>query len=428
MIHTDVLIAGSGCAALYCALSFPSAVKITLITKKDLRGNNSYLAQGGMAVKKDDQDFTSYFEDTLNAGHRENDPESVRIMIDSSKDLADSLLSLGVRFNRDKNGTLLYTREGAHSKKRILFHQDNTGQEITEKLLQAVQSRPNIQLLEYTPLIDLLVQDNLCYGAVIADPDQNCDVIFAKVTILATGGLGGLFPHSTNLPHLTGDAFSLALKHQIALRDMDYIQIHPTTLYSDHNNERAFLISESVRGEGAKLYGKDGERFVNELLPRDVVTKAIYHQMKIDSMPFVWEDLRPIPREELELHFPNIVAYCKEHGYDVTKECIPVVPAQHYFMGGIRVDHQGKTSMKCLYAVGETACNGVHGKNRLASNSLLESMVFSKRAAADITKQLSDIPTSNEIQLPKTFSKSPQQFIQENQERIYHYYQQLEVL
>lgn len=177
---------------------------------------------------------------------------------------------------------------------------------------------------------------------------------------------------------------AIALKHGIELQDIDYIQIHPTTFYSKDENDRSFLISESVRGEGAKLYNKNMERFVDELQPRDVVSAAIQKQMEIDGTEFVWEDLRPIPEEELNKHFPNIVEYCREKGYDVTKECIPVVPAQHYFMGGIKVDHNSKTSMGRLYAVGETACNGVHGRNRLASNSLLESLVFAKRAAKEI--------------------------------------------
>lgn len=177
---------------------------------------------------------------------------------------------------------------------------------------------------------------------------------------------------------------AIACRHNVALKDINYVQIHPTTLYSPKTEDRSFLISESVRGEGAKLYDKNMNRFVNELLPRDVLTGEILKQMEKDGTPYVWEDLRPIPEAELRNHFPNIVAYCLEQGFDVTRECIPVVPAQHYFMGGIQVDHQSRTSMAQLYAVGETACNGVHGRNRLASNSLLESLVFAKRAARDI--------------------------------------------
>lgn len=267
---------------------------------------------------------------------------------------------------------------------RILFHEDITGKEITSKLLAQVKERENISLMEYTTMLDLLCKDNSCYGAVIRHEDGTLENVLADYTVLATGGIGGLYRHSTNFRHLTGDAVAIAIRHGITLKDINYVQIHPTTLYSEKKEDRSFLISESVRGEGAKLYDIHMNRFVNELLPRDVVTDAIHQQMQKDHSDYVWEDLRPIPEEELKMHFPNIVEHCQAMGYDVTKECIPVVPAQHYFMGGIAVDHQSRTSMEHLYAVGETACNGVHGQNRLASNSLLESLVFAKRAAFEI--------------------------------------------
>ena len=206
--------------------------------------------------------------------------------------------------------------------------------------------------------------------------------------MIATGGVGGLYKHSTNFRHLTGDGIAIACKHNVKLKDMTYVQIHPTTFYTEKEEDRRFLISESVRGEGAKLYDAAGNRFVEELLPRDLLTKEIYKQMKKDGTKHVWEDMRTIPEEEIRSHFPNIMNHLKENGYDVLKECIPVVPAQHYFMGGIWVDHHSLTSMKNLYAVGETACNGVHGKNRLASNSLLESLVFAKRAARNMAKNI----------------------------------------
>ena len=241
-------------------------------------------------------------------------------------------------------------------------------------------------------MLDIISRDNECLGAVIRLEDGSIVNVKADVTVLAAGGIGGLYRHSTNFRHLTGDAVAAAIKHNVAIKDINYVQIHPTTFYSKNDKDRSFLISESVRGEGAKLYDKNGNRFVNELLPRDLLTKAIYEQMKKDGTDYVWEDLRTIPEEELKTHFPNIVQHCLEQGYDVTKECIPVVPAQHYFMGGIKVDYESKTSMDRLYAVGETACNGVHGRNRLASNSLLESLVFAKRAAHNMTEyELSDI-------------------------------------
>ena len=383
-MNTDVLIVGSGCSGLYCALNLPRNLKITMITKSSVEESDSYLAQGGICVLRGQDDFPSFFEDTLRAGHYENNKESVEIMIDSSQKVIYELIDYGVEFNRRADGSLDYTKEGAHSRERILYHQDVTGKEITSKLLSQVRRLDHVEILEETTLIDIVAEDNECCGAVVQYPDGRIGTIRAEYTVLATGGIGGLFKHSTNFRHLTGDALAIALKHGIELQDIDYIQIHPTTFYSKDENDRSFLISESVRGEGAKLYNKNMERFVDELLPRDVVTEAIRKQMEIDGTEFVWEDLRPIPEEELKKHFPNIVEYCREKGYDVTKECIPVVPAQHYFMGGIKVNRNSKTSMGRLYAVGETACNGVHGKNRLASNSLLESLVFAKRAAEEI--------------------------------------------
>ena len=333
---------------------------------------------------KDDGDYDNYYEDTLKAGHYENDRTSVDIMIRSSRDVVKDLLDYGVDFQRDENGDLAFTREGAHSEKRILFHEDITGKEITSHILKEASRRDNIHILEYTTLLDIITGEGECRGAVVRCADGTVTVVEADYTVLATGGIGGLYRHSTNFRHLTGDSLAIALKHGIALKDVNYVQIHPTTLYSEKKEDRSFLISESVRGEGARLYDKNMHRFVNELLPRDLLTEAIHAQMAKDHTDFVWEDLRTIPEEELYTHFPNIVEHCRKMGYDVTRECIPVVPAQHYFMGGIRVDYNSRTSMERLYAVGETACNGVHGRNRLASNSLLESLVFAKRAALEI--------------------------------------------
>ncbi len=385
-MKTDILIVGTGCAGLYAALQLPQDKAITIITKRDAERSDSFLAQGGMCMLKAPDDYDSYFEDTMKAGHYENDKKSVEIMIKSSPDVVADLISYGVDFQKEEDGTFAFTKEGAHSNKRILFHADITGKEITSHLLKEAKQRTNITILEHTKLLDLICEENTCYGAVVQNANQSISRIIADYTLLATGGIGGLYKHSTNFRHLTGDAIALALKHGIQTKDLNYIQIHPTTLYSEQEEERSFLISESVRGEGALLYDKNMERFVDELLPRDLLSQAIFAQMEKDGTDFVWEDLRTIPTEELEAHFPNIVAHCKEMGYDVTKECIPVVPAQHYFMGGIKVNHESKTSMERLYAIGETACNGVHGKNRLASNSLLESLVFAKRAAKDLTE------------------------------------------
>ncbi|MBQ9765018.1 MAG: L-aspartate oxidase [Lachnospiraceae bacterium] len=381
-MKTDILIVGSGCAGLYCAFNLPKDKKITIITKAGVEENDSFLAQGGMCMLRDEADYASFFADTMKAGHYENDEKSVEIMIRSSKAVVEDLLSIGADFDKDEKGELAFTKEGAHSAKRIIFHKDITGREITGTLLKEVMTYPNVTILPHTTLIDIIEEDNMCYGAVIKNANDSIETIGADYVIMATGGVGGIYKHSTNFRHLTGDAIAIAIKHGVKLKDMPYVQIHPTTLYADE--ERSFLISESVRGEGAVLRDKDGNRFVNELLPRDLLTIEIYKQMEKDGTDYVWEDLRMIPEDELRKHFPNIMAHCLKMGYDVTKECIPVVPAQHYFMGGIWVDYLSKTSMDRLYAVGETACNGVHGKNRLASNSLLESLVFAKRAAKDI--------------------------------------------
>lgn len=383
-MKTDILIVGTGCSGLYCALNLPKDKKITMITKKKAEDSSSYLAQGGICVKRGEDDFDSFFEDTLKAGHYENDKKSVEIMINGSEDVIDDLIKIGVEFNSNSEGDLEYTKEGAHSKARILYHKDVTGKEITSKLYEEVKRQEHIEIIENTTLLDVIAKGNQCLGVVVATEDGSIDTIEAEYTVLATGGIGGLYDRSTNYSHTTGDSIAIAIKHGIELKNLDYVQIHPTTFYTKEKTGRSFLISESVRGEGAILLNKNMERFVDELLPRDVVTKAIWKQMEIDGTEHVWEDLRPIPEEELKSHFPNIVEHCRQNGYDVFSEPIPVVPAQHYFMGGIKVNEMSKTSMEALYAVGETACNGVHGKNRLASNSLLESLVFAKRAAKDI--------------------------------------------
>ncbi|MBE7014938.1 MAG: L-aspartate oxidase [Ruminococcaceae bacterium] len=383
-IKTDIVIAGCGVSGLYSALNLPEDKKITIITKSKAEESDSFLAQGGICVLKDEDDYEDFYNDTLKAGHFENNPESVEVMIKSSRGIIDDLVKKGVRFTKE-DGEFLYTKEGAHSKPRILFHKDETGKEITSHLLNLVKLKDNITLLEEYTMVDILTKDNKCYGIVCHDSNFEFVKLYADYTIFATGGIGGLFNHSTNFPHLTGDALYISLKHNIELENIHYIQIHPTTLYTE-KKERSFLISESVRGEGAVLLNRKGERFVNELLPRDVVTKAIYKEMEKENSQNVWLSLCGIPKEEIKSHFPNILSHCKDNGYDITKDNIPIVPAQHYFMGGIKIDLDAKTSMKKLYAVGETACNGVHGKNRLASNSLLESLVFAKRASLDITK------------------------------------------
>ena len=422
-MQEDVVIVGTGAAGLFAALNLPRDRKILIITKKDAESSDSFLAQGGICVLKDESDYESYFEDTMRAGHYENRKESVDIMIRSSREIIRELIGYGVKFERKDSGTeqdapeaqekpekpdkqetegqenflddYAFTREGAHSRPRILFHEDVTGKEITSKLLAQVRSLENVRIMEYTTMTDIIVEETdvqtgengvQCAGIIAEDVRGNILKIRAPYTILASGGIGGLYEHSTNYPHLTGDALRIAEKHGIRLEHLDYVQIHPTTLYSKKPGRR-FLISESVRGEGAILLDKNGKRFTDELQPRDVVTAAIREQMEKDGTDHVWLSMERIDKNTILNHFPNIYEHCLEEGYDVTKEWIPVVPAQHYFMGGIWVDRDSQTSMEHLFAAGETSCNGVHGANRLASNSLLESLVFAKRAAQKITAE-----------------------------------------
>ncbi len=394
-IKTDVVIVGSGVAGLFAALCIPNYKEVLVITKEKLDECDSFLAQGGVCVLKDISDFNCYFEDTMKAGHYENNPEAVKIMIENSTEVIQTLVDLGVKFDIDGEGNYDYTREGAHRQNRILHHKDETGKEITATLLAIAKNRKNITFVTRTTMIDLIEKDNVCYGVVCEDEYGEMGAIIAQDTILATGGIGGLFKNSTNYSHITGDAFALSLKHGVELQDMNYIQIHPTTLYSKTEGRR-FLISESVRGEGAILLNENGERFTDELQPRDVVTNAIVEEMKKFGTDHVYITLPNMTTEEAAKRFPNIFEACKNEGYDITKDRVPVTPAQHYMMGGVKTDINGATSMKYLYAVGETACTGVHGKNRLASNSLLESLVFAKRAAdvitADKDKKNNEVP------------------------------------
>ncbi len=389
----DAVIVGAGVAGLNCALNLPKEQSVLIICKRTPKQSDSYLAQGGICRLRDESDYDAYYEDTMRAGHYENNPAAVECMIRGSQEIIDDLIGLGVRFEREKDGSLAYTLEGGHSAPRICYHKDCTGKEITTHLMKAVKKRSNIQIASNVTMLDIIESGGECLGIVAYDnAEKTVKYVFADSTVLATGGIGGAFGNSTNFSVLTGDALAICLDHGVAVDNINYIQVHPTTLYSKKKGKR-FLISESVRGEGAHLLDSNFNRFTDELQPRDVVKNAVLEQMKKDATDFVWLDMRPIPKEEIESHFPQIVGRCAEEGYDVFTQCIPVVPAIHYFMGGVRSDLNGRTTMPRLYAVGETCCNGVHGKNRLASNSLLESLLFSKRAAQDIKKNISAVPS-----------------------------------
>ena len=382
-MYYDAVIAGCGVAGLYTALNLPDTMRILMVCKGDMEECDSMLAQGGICVLPDEEDYTSYFEDTMRAGHYENNKRAVDLMIRSSNDIIRDLLRYHVDFARDGLGNLAFTREGAHSQPRILFHEDITGKEITQTLLTAAKIKENIEICEYMTMVDLISKDNTVCGIIAMDRNDQAFPVYSQYVVLACGGIGGLFKNSTNFSHIAGDGVGIAMKHHVEMENLDYIQIHPTTLYSKKPGRR-FLVSESVRGEGALLYDKNGQRFTNELQPRDLLSQKISAQMEKDGTEFVWEDMRPLGEKTILEHFPHIYEQCVEEGFDPRKEPIPVVPAQHYFMGGIKVNLGSKTSMKGLYACGETSCNGVHGRNRLASNSLLESLVFARKAADDM--------------------------------------------
>lgn len=385
----DVLIVGSGVAGLYASLNLREDLEIIMVSKKSVNLCNSSLAQGGIAVARGKEDFQSFIEDTLKAGKYENNIDSVRVLVEESMDNINKLIDLGANFEKDEKG-VLFTKEGAHEINRIVYHKDITGKHVEDILLENVKRRKNIKIIEECEMVDIYHRDNRCIGALFNKDEENLS-IYAKVVILATGGIGGLFKKSTNERIITGDSIGVAIRNNIEIKDLSYIQIHPTAFFSKKSEEKRFLISESVRGEGGKLINCNGERFVDELLPRDIVSKKIYEEMKKTNSNNVFLDVSFMEKSFLQKRFPNIYNKCLEEGIDISKEPIPVAPAQHYFMGGIKVDLNGKTSMENLYAFGETSCTGVHGANRLASNSLLEALVFSRRGALEINSYIDNL-------------------------------------
>ncbi|MCM1439098.1 MAG: L-aspartate oxidase [Roseburia sp.] len=401
----DVVIVGAGVAGLNCALNLPRDKSALIICKNSPKESDSYLAQGGICVLRGDFDFDEYYEDTMRAGHRENNPAAVKCMLTQSREVIADLENCGVKFHKNADGSYDYTREGGHTSPRILFHEDCTGREITSSLMRQVKKLGNVQIAPRVVMLDIIADGEKCAGIVVYDKAERAvKKIYADYTVLATGGLGGAFSDTTNFRTVSGDALAICLNRGVAVDNINYIQAHPTTLYSKKKGRR-FLISESVRGEGAHLLDKNFNRFTDELQPRDVVKNAVLRQMEKDGTDFVWLDMRPIPAEEIKSHFPAIVKRCSEEGYDVFTQPIPVVPAIHYFMGGVRSDLDGRTTLPRLYAVGETCCNGVHGKNRLASNSLLESLLFAKRAAKDIAENYSPIILIEAEKIPLQMEK-----------------------
>lgn len=378
--YVDVLIVGSGVAGLYSALNLRDDLDVMVVSKDKIDCTNTSLAQGGISVARDVNDVPYFIEDTLKAGQYKNDVQAVKVLTKESIENVDSLVALGLDVDKDDEGNWDYTKEGAHCVNRIIHTQDNTGENVEKTLVENVLNRKNIKVYEDTFLVDIIEKNNKCIGAILFKDNKQINV-FAKSVILACGGIGGLYKNSTSQRILKGDGLAVALRHDVELKDINYIQIHPTAFYDESDDERRFLISESVRGEGGKLYNINGERFVDELQPRDVVSQAIFKEMEKTNSPYVLLDISFLDENYLKNRFSTIYNKCLEKGTDITKEPIKVSPAQHYFMGGIKVNLDSETSMENLYAVGETACTGIHGANRLASNSLLEGLVFSKRAA-----------------------------------------------
>ena len=378
--YVDVLIVGSGVAGLYSALNLRDDLDVMVVSKDKIDCTNTSLAQGGISVARDVNDVPYFIEDTLKAGQYKNDVQAVKVLTKESIENVDSLVALGLDVDKDDEGNWDYTKEGAHCVNRIIHTQDKTCENMDNTLVENVLNRKNIKVYEDTFLVDIIEKNNKCIGAILFKDNKQINV-FAKSVILASGGIGGLYKNSTSQRILKGDGLAVALRHDVELKDINYIQIHPTAFYDESDDERRFLISESVRGEGGKLYNINGERFVDELQPRDVVSQAIFKEMEKTNFPYVLLDISFLDENYLKNRFSTIYNKCLEKGTDITKEPIKVSPAQHYFMGGIKVNLDSETSMENLYAVGETACTGIHGANRLASNSLLEGLVFSKRAA-----------------------------------------------
>ncbi|MEG2291153.1 MAG: L-aspartate oxidase [Clostridium sp.] len=384
--HTDVLIIGTGISGLFTALNLEDNINIILVTKDKLRDCNSYLAQGGISTTLNESDIPIFINDTLVAGNYKNNPLAVDILAKNSSNVLDKLISFGICFDK-KNNTYDYTREGGHSCSRIMHVKDETGKAVIECLLNEVSKRKNITILENTKLLDI-IENKKCIGGTFNKNSQEL-YIYSKFTVMATGGIGGLFNSSTNVESLTGDGLSIALNHDIKLKDMDYLQLHPTVLYEPEKKGRRLLLSESLRGEGGILVNIKGNHFVDSLKPRHIVSSAILNEIsKTPTTPFVYLDMTSLSKNYLINRFPFLYNECLKRGYAMDKNLIPVSPAHHYCMGGILVDVDSRTSLDCLYAIGEVSCTGIHGANRLASNSLLEALVFGNNCAIDINKKI----------------------------------------
>lgn len=390
----DVLIVGSGAAGLYGALNLPGDVSVLVISKRELTLSNSSLAQGGVAAVLDleNDDYSLHIQDTMTAGKNINDPKAVELLVKEGPGDVRRIKEMGVDFDLNPDGTMQKTLEAGHSRHRIVHHKDSTGKAIVDTLLERVKERDNIDICENTLLYKLdETQDGFIAGLLL--PDGASQVIAAHYCILATGGIGRVYQYTTNSAIATGDGITLAFMLGARIKNLSRIQFHPTAFAAEHDRER-FLISEAVRGEGAILLNCNGERFAEKydprghLAPRDVVSNAIIQESRATNSENFYLDISYKDPDFVRNRFPMIYENCLKENIDITKDRIPVFPCQHYLMGGIDVDLDARTTVDRLYAAGECSHTGVHGANRLASNSLLEALVFSRRAAQDITKRM----------------------------------------
>ncbi len=419
----DILIIGSGLAALSQALKIADdfssqKIKITLMTKDSIKMANSAMAQGGIAAVSDTTDsFESHIQDTMTAGAGLNDIEAVRNVVNQAPERIQDLKKWGVQFDQD------ITREGGHSARRIFHFEDQTGAEIQRKLLQKVSEHPNITVFENTFAIDLIVNKQAdptfigksqIIGVYALDKITNqVNVFSAKTTILATGGAGKVYLYTSNWSGATGDGIAMAYRAGARVANLEFMQFHPTCLY--HNDSRNFLITEAMRGEGGELVTADGTPFMKKyhpmgsLAPRDIVARSIDAEMKKSGAVCVYLDITHKPADFIKTHFPTIYSKCLEFGIDITKQPIPVVPAAHYLCGGVLADINGKTDLEGLYAIGEVSCTGLHGANRLASNSLLECLAMSHNASKEIQKHWAETEASFKLtKKPKPWKKPEQ--------------------
>ncbi len=408
--HVDFLVIGSGIAGLTFAIKVAKHGKVCIVTKSKMDDTATSWAQGGIAaVMYTPDSFEKHIQDTIVAGDGLCDEKVVRFTINESTDRIKELVRWGTKFDKTTSGRYDLAKEGGHSEYRVLHHKDSTGREIENKLLEQVMKHPNIEILENHFTIDIITQHHLglevnsrtegitCFGAFVMNPrTQLVDTILSKITLIATGGVGNVYNNTTNPLISTGDGIAMVYRAKGIVENMEFVQFHPTALY--HPEEKpSFLITEAMRGFGAVLKTRDGKEFMHKydarlsLAPRDIVARAIDNELKLSGEDYLYLDCRHLNKNELINHFPNIYAKCLSIGINISKDMIPVVPAAHYTCGGIKVDEFGRSSIVNLYASGECSSTGLHGANRLASNSLLESLVFSHRASSEAISQVKNI-------------------------------------